>query len=71
MELSRKALMVQSTQYKIDEYTRAIESAITPEIKAAYTTILAVHVSTMAVHKAELAAMLSTIVSPNNLNTPN
>ena len=54
--------MVQSTQHKIDEYTRAIELAPTPEIKAAYTTILAVHLSTMAVLKTELAAMLSTMV---------
>ena len=63
MELSRKAYMVQCTQHKIDEYTRAIELATTPEIKAAYTTILAVHVSTMTVHKAELVTMLSTITT--------
>ena len=63
MELSRKAYMVQCTQHKIDEYTRAIEIATTPEIKAAYTTILAVHVSTMTVHKAELVTMLSTITT--------
>ena len=63
MDLSRKAFMVQCTQHKIDEYTRSVELAPTPEIKAAYTTILAVHVSTMVVHKAELAAMLSTMVT--------
>jgi hypothetical protein len=62
MDLSRKAYMVQCTQHKIDEYTRAIEIATIPEIKAAYTTILAVHVSTMVAHKTEIAAMLSTVV---------
>ena len=65
MDFSRKAYMVQCTQHKINEYTRAIELATTPEIKSAYSTILAVHVSTMTVHKADLVLMLSTIADVN------
>lgn len=70
MDLSRKAYMVQCTQHKIDEYTRAIEIATIPEIKAAYSTILTVHVSTMAGYKADLVTMLSTVAGTNT-NTPN
>ena len=65
MDFSRKAYMIQCTQHKINEYTRAIELATTPEIKAAYTTILAVHVAALATHKIELAAMLSTLTETN------
>jgi len=62
MDFSRLAYMIQCTQHKINEYTRAIELATIPEIKSAYTTILAVHVSTMVAHKTDLALMLSTVV---------
>jgi len=65
MDLARKAYMVQCTQHKIDEYTRAIELATTPEIKSAYTTILALHISEMEAHKKDIAAMLSNIIETN------
>jgi hypothetical protein len=65
MDFSRKAYMVQCTQHKINEYTRAIELATTPEIKDAYTVILALHISQMETHKKELAALLSTITDVN------
>ena len=55
--------MIQCTQHKISEYTRAIELAKTSEIKDAYTVILAVHVAALATHKIELAAMLSNLPS--------
>ena len=61
--------MVQCTQHKIDEYTRAVELAPTPEIKSAYTTILAIHVSTMVAHKIDLVSMLSTVAA-TKINTP-
>ena len=67
MDLSRKAYMLQCTQHKIDEYTRAVELAPTPELKAAYTLILNVHIQTMATHKADLARMLSEL---NNIPVP-
>jgi len=57
--------MIQCTQHKINEYIQAIELATTPEIKAAYTTILAVHVAALATHKIELAVMLSTLTETN------
>ena len=51
--------MIQCTQHKIDEYTRSVELAPTPELKAAYALILEVHKATMATHKADLVLMLS------------
>ena len=55
--------MIQCTQHKINEYTQAIKLAKTPEIKDAYTVILAVHVAALETHKIELAAMLSNLPS--------
>lgn len=62
MEFQRAYNDIRSLEIKIAEYNTAIKNAEIPEIKTAYSTILAVHQSTLTVLNTNLAVSISTLI---------
>jgi hypothetical protein len=62
MEFQRAYHEIRGLELKISEYTTAMKNTEIPEIKAAYSTIQAVHQSTLTVLNTNLALSISTLM---------